>query len=68
MNDRPNPALVRELRYVLDVTEECSHLGLDDEVASNLRGILLRRIAEAEDELAAKPADLFLAHDSEFCK
>ena len=68
MNDRPNPALVAELRYALDVIEERSHLGLDDEVASNLKGILLRRIADAEDALTGKLADPFLAHDSEFCE
>ena len=68
MNDRPNSALVTELRYALDVIEERSHLGLDDEVASNLKDILLRRIAEAEDALAGKPANRILAHDSEFCE
>jgi hypothetical protein len=68
MNDRPNPALARELRNALDVMEERSHLGLADEVAGNLRGILLRRIAEAEDALANRPADPILTHDSEFCE
>ena len=68
MNDRPNPALVGELRYALDVMEERSHLGLDDEIASNLKGILLRRIAAAEDALACKPANRILAHGSEFCE
>jgi hypothetical protein len=68
MNDRPNPALAGELRYALDVMEERSHLGLDDEVASNLKGILLRRIADAEDSLKREPANRIQAHDSEFCE
>jgi hypothetical protein len=68
MTDRPNPALVRELRYALDVMEESSHLGLDDEVASNLRRILLRRIAEAENAAANRPGEPLLANDSEFCE
>jgi hypothetical protein len=55
MNDRPNPARVQELRYALEVMEENSHLGLDDEGASNIKRILLRRIAEAESELARRP-------------
>jgi hypothetical protein len=42
-----NPDLANELRYALDVMEEYSHLGLDDEHASTLRGILERRIADA---------------------
>jgi hypothetical protein len=68
MSGRPNPELVQELRYALGVMDECSHLGLDDEVASNLRGILLRQIAEAEDALANSPADPLLARDLEFCE
>jgi hypothetical protein len=55
MNDRPNPARVQELRYALEVMEENSHLGLDDEGASNIKRILLRRIAEAGSELARRP-------------
>ena len=65
MNDRPNPALVSELRYALAVMEERSHLGLADETAGDLRGILLRRIVEAENALAANPADPPQAHDPE---
>jgi len=33
-----------ELRYALDVMEEYSHLGLDDEFAGKLREILVKRI------------------------
>ena len=68
MSNRPNSALILELRYALDVMEERSHLGLDDEVASNLKGVLLRRIAVAQDALARKPANRILATDSEFCE
>ena len=46
----------RELRYVLDVMEEYSHLGLDDEYAGKLREILVKRIAEAEEILSMEPA------------
>jgi hypothetical protein len=56
MYDQPNPALVTDLHYALDVMEEYSHLGLNDEGASKLRQILLRRIAEAEEALARRPA------------
>lgn len=51
-----NPDLVNELRYALDVMEEYSHLGLDNEAASKLRGILVRRINEAEAALPSRPA------------
>ncbi len=36
--------------------EEYSHLGLDDEYASKLREILLRRIEEAEEAVSVEPA------------
>jgi hypothetical protein len=68
MNDQPIPALVLELRYALDVLEERSHLGLDDEVASKLKDILLRRIGDAEEALTFRPANRILAHDSDFCE
>lgn len=46
-----------ELRYALDVMEEYSHLGLDDEFAGKLRDILLKRIDEAEAALSIEPAN-----------
>lgn len=46
-----------ELRYALEVMDEYSHLGLDDEFACKLRDILLRRIGEAEAELSVEPAN-----------
>ena len=45
-----------ELRYALEVMEEYSHLGLDDEYASKLRDILVRRIEQAETALSVEPA------------
>jgi hypothetical protein len=56
MYSTPNPDLVTELRYALDVMEEYSHLGLDSEAASKLRSILLRRIEEAEAAISCRPA------------
>ena len=55
MNDGPNPRLVSEFRSALNVMEERSHLGLDDEFASKLKRILLRRIAEAEGAFPDMP-------------
>ena len=51
--------LVSDLRYALDVMEESSHLGLDDEHAHLLRNILQRRIDEACAALSNRPADCF---------
>ena len=45
-----------ELRYALEVMEEYSHLGLDDEYTHKLRSILLRRIEEAETSVSLEPA------------
>jgi len=45
-----------ELRYALDVMEEYSHLGLDDEYTGKLRQILLRRIEEAQAAVSEEPA------------
>jgi hypothetical protein len=52
----PNPDLANELRYALDVMEEYSHLGLDEEAANKLRNILTRRIKEAETALSVPAA------------
>jgi len=56
MDTLVHPDLANELHYALDVMEEYSHLGLDDERASVLRNILRRRIAEAEAALSSRPA------------
>ena len=55
MNSSLNPALATELRYALDVMEENSHLGLDDEAAGKLRTILQQRISEAESAISSRP-------------
>jgi len=47
MNALLNPETVSDLQFALDVMEENSHLGLDDEGASQLKSILLRHIEEA---------------------
>jgi hypothetical protein len=44
-----------DLRYALDVMEEYSHLGLDDEYASKLREILARQIDNARAGLSNCP-------------
>jgi hypothetical protein len=65
MLDTVSPVeLVSDLRYALDVMEESSHLGLDDEHARLLRDILQRRIDEACAVLSVKPADCFSAPSS----
>ena len=48
--------LVSDYRYALDVMEEHSNLGLDDEFASKLRDILLRHISDTESALSCCPA------------
>lgn len=48
--------LAEDLRYALDVMEEYSHLGLDDQHANKLRTILKRNIADAEEALSCCPA------------
>jgi hypothetical protein len=45
-----------ELRYALEVLEEYSHLGLDDEYAKRLRQILERRIGRVEETESCSPA------------
>lgn len=56
MDTTTQPNLATELQYALEVMEEYSHLGLDEERANVLRKILLRRIAEAEAALSCRPA------------
>lgn len=50
-----NSDLVNELRYTLEVMEEHSHMGLDDEHAATLRRILERRIADAQEVQSHRP-------------
>jgi plasmid replication initiation protein len=56
MDTTSNAALVSDLRYALDVMEEYSHLGLNDEAASKLREILVRQINDARAALSSPPA------------
>jgi len=56
MDDLRNLGLLTELRYALDVLEERSHLGLDEEGASTVRRILLRQIAKTTDTPAPQSA------------
>jgi len=51
MIGQPQYASASELRFILDVMEECSHLGLDNETACKLRKILAQRIAVAENRI-----------------
>lgn len=53
----PKPELANELRFALDVMEENSHLGLDDETAKRLRSILVRRIRQAEESAMGRPTE-----------
>ena len=55
LDARSKSQLVSDLRYALDVMEEYSHLGLDDEAASNLREILVRQIDDARADLSCSP-------------
>jgi hypothetical protein len=48
--------LASDFRYALDVMEESNHLGLDDEHALLLHGILQRRIDEALTVFSGTPA------------
>lgn len=55
MDAATDRSLATEFRFALDVMEERSHLGLDDEYASFLRTILLRRVAQAENAASSIP-------------
>jgi hypothetical protein len=52
MNTNTRDDAAEDLRYALEVMEEYSHLGLDDEYAGKLRDILVRRIEHAETPLS----------------
>ena len=56
MDTRTKSDLVDDLRYALDVMEESSHLGLDNEAAGRLREILTRRIEDAHASVSCSPA------------
>ena len=44
-----NPTYVDDLRFALEIMDECSHLGLDSEHASKLRSLMLQQISRAEE-------------------
>ena len=56
MDTKTKSALENDLRYALEVMEEYSHLGLDNETASKLRAILTRQIDEAHASVSCSPA------------
>jgi hypothetical protein len=67
LDSRINSDPAADFRFALDVMEEDSHLGLDDEFASKLRDILLRRINLADAALSCRrPVTPFrLPHERE---
>ena len=56
MQTQPASAHASDLRYALDVLEEYSHLGLDDEYANKLREILERQLEETDPTVSCSPA------------
>lgn len=54
MYAQPEYATASELRYILNVMEERSHLGLDNASAHKIREVLVRRISRAENASAKK--------------
>jgi len=58
MNAHLRYATASELRSILNVMEERSHLGLDNESANRIREVLGRRIADREDASAKKSASV----------
>ena len=52
MLDKSGSARLADLCFALDVMEEHSHLGLDDETAIRIRAILVRQIDDARADLS----------------
>jgi len=48
--------MLSDLRFALDVMEERSHIGLDDERAAAMRRVLFNRISEVEKSLGHPPS------------
>lgn len=48
--------MLSDLRFALDVMEERSHIGLDDDRAATMRRVLLSRIVETEVALGNPPS------------
>jgi hypothetical protein len=55
MQTQPASAHASDLRYALDVLEEYSHLGLDDEYANKLREILERQLEDIDETDTSSP-------------
>jgi hypothetical protein len=47
--------LVNDLRFALEVMDDHSHLGLNDERAAKLRNLMQRRILAAQETLTKDP-------------
>ena len=56
MYAHPQYATASELRSILSVMEERSHLGLDNEFANRIREVLGRKIADRENTSAKNSA------------
>ncbi|MFZ2022010.1 MAG: hypothetical protein WBP71_11080 [Terracidiphilus sp.] len=48
--------MLSTLRFALNVMEERSHIGLDDEAAGTIRNVLLHQIIETETALHFPPS------------
>jgi hypothetical protein len=50
-----SPSYSADLRFALQVLDEESHLGLDSQYASQLRTVILKQIAQAEEARKRRP-------------
>lgn len=58
---------LRDLHFALDVMDERSHLGLDDNTARTVRNALLHQILEVETALGFPPSSqMAKLHPEEF--
>ena len=58
---KPNRKLVNDLTCALEVMEEYSHLGPDDEAATKIRDIILRQINEAQSARFCSPVSGYVS-------
>jgi hypothetical protein len=56
--------ILSDLRFALDVMDERSHIGLDDERAATVRRVLLRRIGNAEKAAGYPPSAHLIRNQS----
>jgi hypothetical protein len=67
MSDKINRVqMLRDLRFALEVMEERSHVGLDDESARIIKNALLRQIGKSEEGLGPVSVSRQLANAEEF--